>query len=82
MRIFKVLDFELYEKLMEIYRTKYQKLENTQTGGGNFEEQEESISKDELQEPEVEPEPQWTTFEQTVAEIRARQKDKKRGKKK
>lgn len=83
MRVFKVLDLETYNKLMEIYRNNYQKIEEPQTGRGRSEEQqlEEPISKDQLQEPIV-PEPQWTTFEQTVAEIRARQKDKKQGKKK
>ena len=87
MRVYKVLDFETYEKLMEIYRNKYQKLEDTQIGGGNSEDQLEEeeeegrLSKDQLQEPEVRV-PQWTTFEQTVAEIRARQKDKKGSKKK
>ena len=48
MRIYKVLDLETYNKLMEIYRNKYQKLQDseTQTGGGTgvFEEKEPEIS--------------------------------------
>ena len=70
MRIYKVVDLDTYNKLMEIYRNKYQKLEEseTQTGGG-------------AEEPEV-PKAQWTTFEQTVAEIRNQHKDKKKRRRK
>ena len=71
MRIYKVLDLETYNKLMEIYRNKYHKLQDseTQTGGGTevFEEKEPETSQT-----------YWTSFEQTVAEIRSRQKDKKK----
>ena len=71
MRIYKVLDLETYNKLMEIYRNKYHKLQDseTQTGGGTevFEKTEPETSQT-----------YWTSFEQTVAEIRSRQKDKKK----
>ena len=78
MRVYKVLEIDFYNRLMDIYRQHYSKVENNTS--------EVSVSKV-SEEPEEDrlqlggDKPFWSTFEQTVEQVRQQQKEQKKKRK-
>lgn len=76
MRVYKVVEIQFYNQLMDIYRQHYSKVGNNACEVSVTKESEDQH--DEIQQQSGGDRPFWSTFEQTVEQVRQQQKEQKK----
>ena len=79
MRVYKVVEIQFYNKLMDIYRQQCSKAENNTVSFNDNKASEQH--QEEVQQLGGDKPPFWTSFEQTIEQVRQSQKEQKKRRK-